>query len=125
MYFETPDGSAKGWKSVGNVNPLRLKDFHQYLATRPANSLETLLRDDKRFTGTKGALDAYAEAWALTYFLMQKHQKEYISYLRMLSAKKPLLQDGPDRRIDEFRKAFGELDRVNADFLRYVTTRLR
>ena len=38
----------------------------------------------------------------------------------MLSQKKPLLQDGPEKRIDEFRKAFGELKQVDAEFLRYI-----
>ena len=121
MYFESPDlGSAKGWKGIGNVNWPRLRRFQRYRAVRPANSLETLIRDDKRFTDSQHALDAYAEAWALTYFLMKQHQKEYVAYLRTLSAKKPLLQDGPERRIDEFRQAFGELAELNAEFLRYM-----
>ena len=73
MYFETPDlRSPKGWSGLGAVNQTRLERFRQYLAARPANSLETLLRDDRRFRDPKQALDAYAEAWALTYFLLQQ-----------------------------------------------------
>ena len=50
MYFETPDlNSPKGWKGIGAVNRPRVERFTQYLASRPANSLETLIRDDKRF----------------------------------------------------------------------------
>ncbi len=121
MYFETPDlRSAKGWGGIGNVNGPRLEQFQTYMAARPANSLETLIRDDKRFTDAKRSLDAYAEAWALTYFLINKHPKEYVSYLRTLSAKKPLVQDNPERRLDEFRQAFGELPRLNTEFLRYM-----
>jgi hypothetical protein len=100
------------------VNWPRLEQFQKGLAARPANSLDTLIRDDKRFTDAKQTLDAYAEAWALTYFLLKKHDKEYVSYLRMLSAKKPLLEDGPERRLDEFRRAFGPLPRLDAEFLR-------
>ena len=44
----------------------------------------------------KQALDAYAEAWALTYFLIRQHPKEYVAYLAMLSQKKPLIWDTPD-----------------------------
>ena len=125
MYFETPDlRSPKGWRGIGSVNRPRLEQFQQYLAARPANSLETLIRDDKRFTDPKRALDAYAEAWALTYFLIHQHPKEYVAYLRMLSAKKPLVQDGPERRLDEFRQAFGDLPKLDAEFLRYMA-RLR
>jgi hypothetical protein len=121
MYFETPDlRSSKGWNGIGNVNRPRLDRFQRLLASRPADSLETLIRDDKRFIDSKQALDAYAEAWALSYFLINKHPKEYISYLRMLSEKKPLLQDSPERRIDEFRQAFGELPKLNTEFLRYM-----
>lgn len=122
-FFETPDlRSAKGWGGIGkeNVNRSRLEQFQHYMTSRPANSLETLLRDDRRFTDPKGVLDAYAEAWALTYFLLKKHEKQYITYLRMLSAKKPLMPDSPEQRIDDFRQAFGELSQVDTEFLRYM-----
>jgi hypothetical protein len=121
-YFETPDlRSAKGWKGVGrDVNPPRLEQFRQYVGVRPANSLETLLRDDTRFHDPKRSLDAYAEAWALTHFLIRQHSKQYVAYLAMLSKKKPLLPDDADTRIDEFRRAFGELNAVDAEFLRYM-----
>ena len=121
-YFETPDlRSAKGWKGIGkDVNPPRLDQFRQYLGVRPDNSLETLLRDDTRFRDPKRSLDAYAEAWALTYFLIRQHPKQYVAYLEMLSKKKPLLQDDRETRIDEFRGAFGELNAVDAEFLRYM-----
>jgi hypothetical protein len=103
MYFETPDlRSARGWGGIGNVNRPRLEQFQQSLATRSAASLEIMLRDDKRFLDPKQALSAYAEAWALTYFLIHKHPKEYVSYLRLLSAKKPLVQDGPSSGSTSF-----------------------
>jgi hypothetical protein len=126
-YFETPDlRKARGWGGIGkeNMNRSRLEQFQHYMATRPADSLETLIRDDRRFTDPKVALDAYAEAWALTDFLMIQHSKEYVAYLRTLSAKKPLMQDSPEQRIDDFRKAFGELPQVDTEFLRYIA-RLR
>jgi hypothetical protein len=122
VYFETPDlGSAKGWKGIGAINQPRLDQFQRYLKSRPADSLETLIRDDRRFLDTKRSSDAYAEAWALTYFLIRQHPKEYIAYLGMLSKKKPLLQDEPDKRIDQFRQAFGELKELDAEFVRYMS----
>lgn len=121
MYFETPDlNSPKGWKGIGNVSRTRLVQFAKYLAARPSDSLETLIRDDRRFLDPQQALDAYAEAWALTYFLLHQHPKEYVAYLRMLSAKKPLMQDKPERRIEEFRQAFGDLQKLDTEFLRYM-----
>ena len=38
----------------------------------------------------------------------------------MLSKKKPLLQDGPAKRLEEFRQAFGELKPLDAEFQRYL-----
>ncbi len=120
-YFETPDlRSAKGWSGIGAVNPPRLAGFQQYAAARPANSLETLLRDDARFSDPKHSLDAYSESWALTYFLIHKHPKQYVEYLAMLSKKKPLLQDGRDKRLEQFRQVFGELKPLDVEFQRYM-----
>jgi hypothetical protein len=125
MYFENPDlRNSKGWGSIGGVNALRIGQFQKYLGVRPTNSLETLLRDDSRFNDSKQSLDAYAEAWALTYFLIKKHSKEYVEYLALLSKKKPLLQDGPEKRLEQFRKIFGPLNVLDAEFLRFMS-RLR
>ncbi len=126
VYFETPDlSSTRGWRRIGEVNEARLTQFRQYARTRPANSLATLVVDDKRFHNTSTSLDAYAETWALSYFLIRMHPKEYLSYLRVLSVKKPLLQDGPDARLKEFESAFGDLDELDAEFLRYMATRVK
>ena len=122
VFFETPDlNSARGWRGIGAVNEPRLERFRRYLAGRPADSLETLIRDDKRFRDPKRNLDAYAEAWALTYFLIRQHPKEYVAYLAMLSRKKPLIYDTPDQRIDQFRQIFGDLKQLDAEFVRYFT----
>jgi len=122
-YFETPDlRSAKGWSGIGsiNINRARVDQLQKYLPERPDNSLETLIRDDRRFTNPKKALDAYAEAWALTYFLMRQYPKEYVAYLRLLSTKKPLMPDTPEQRVEDFRQAFGNLTQLNTKFLRYM-----
>ncbi len=121
VFFETPDlRSAKGWRGIGNVNRPRLVRFKRYLRTRPHDSLETLIRDDSRFRDPKQALDAYAEAWALTYFLIRHRTGQYIEYLKMLSTKKPLTTDGPQTRLEQFRCVFGKLQPLDAEFLRYM-----
>jgi hypothetical protein len=121
VFFEAPDlSSAKGWRGIGTVNGPRLARFQEYLRRRPANSLRTLIRDDRRFRDPDQSLDAYAEAWALTYYLIQKRSKEYIAYLRMLSQKKPFFHNSPATRLKEFQQAFGDLEQLEADFLRSV-----
>jgi len=121
MYFETPDvRSAKGWRTIGLVNAPRLVQFRQYLARRPANSLVTLLATDARLSNTSTMLDAYSEAWALSYFLIRHRGKQYVAYLEKLGAKKPLVWDTPEERLREFTDAFGDLESLERDFLRFI-----
>jgi hypothetical protein len=125
MYFETPDLTyGKGWRTIGEINTPRLERFQSYLLRRPADSLETLIADDKRFRGrdAQAALDAYAEAWALNYFLLRMHSKEYETYLKRLAEKEPLVWDEPAERLKEFKACFGsDLATLDAEFIRYMT----
>jgi hypothetical protein len=122
VYFETPDlSNAKGWKKIGEVNRPRLDRFREYLTRRPAKSLLSLISDDKRFRDPRQALDAYAEAWALNYYLIQQKPKEFLSYMEVMAAKKTLLTGGAELRIKEFQAAFGNnLDRLDAEFVKYM-----
>ena len=121
MYFETPDlKRSTGWAGVGEVNRARLAQFRTYLRRRPADSLETLIAADARFRDTETGLDAYAEAWALTYYLIHRRSDQFVAYLKAMSAKRPLLDDDPKTRIEEFRAAFGELKRLDAEMVRYM-----
>ncbi|HTU27671.1 MAG TPA: DUF1570 domain-containing protein [Pirellulales bacterium] len=123
VYFETPDlNNSKGWKEIGAINRPRLERFREYLTRRPADSLSTLISDDARLRNADGgtALDAYAEAWALNYYLIRNHSKEFVAYLKMLSEKRQLLWDDPTERRKEFQAAFGDLSRLDADFLRQM-----
>ncbi len=122
VFFETPDlQSARGWRTIGAISPNRLGQFRRYLPKRGSTSIESLISDDKRIRDTRTALDAYAEAWALSYYLLNRHPRKYLAYLRMLSEKKPLLWDDPQTRLAEFKAAFGDdLREFDADFLRYV-----
>ncbi|MEX2118353.1 MAG: DUF1570 domain-containing protein [Pirellulales bacterium] len=123
VFFETPDlGSSKGWRTVGAVNRVRLAAFRNYLRRRPADSLATLIADDKRLRDARQANDAYAEAWALNYFLLRKRPQEYVAYLTVLSEKRQLVWDDPAARLAEFRRAFGQdLERLDQDFLRHMS----
>jgi len=123
VYFETPDlNSSRGWRTIGKVNRPRLVQFHDYLRRRPPDSLVTLLRDDERLRDTKQGMDAYAEAWALTYFLVRWHPDQYVEYLKLLSKKKPLFWDDAEARLREFKQAFGDdLEKLDRDFVRSMT----
>ena len=122
VYFETPDlGSSRGWRTIGAVHRSRLAQFRAYLPKRPANSLMTLITDDKRIRDPRRAPEAYAEAWALNYYLIRQRPKEYVAYLRAMSAKKPLIFDTPEERLQDFQAAFGQnVQALEMEFLRYI-----
>ena len=122
VYFETPDlSSSKGWKKIGEVNRPRLDRFRDYLTRRPAKSLLSLISDDKRFRDPRQGVDAYAEAWALNYYLIQQKPKEFLAYMEVMAAKKTLLTGGPELRVKEFQAAFGnDLDHLDAEFVKYM-----
>lgn len=120
MYFETPDlDGGHDWRTIGQINRPRYNRFLSYLRHRPRNSLSTLVSQTDRFTDSRKAADAYAEAWALTYFLNEKHPDEYAAYLKRLATKQPLIWDEPAARLAEFKAAFGEkLPALDGEFLR-------
>lgn len=122
VYFESPDldGGNKGWRTIGKINVPRLLAFRQYLRTRPKDSLVTLLKEDVRMRDGKTAGNAYAEAWALNYFLINVKAKQYQEYIRVLAAKTPLVWDTPEERLAQFVQSFGDLEALDKEFVRYV-----
>lgn len=105
-YFETPDlASDRGWRGIGGVNRPRLETF---LAAHRAGMLEAIVLDDEPFRRADEAIDMYARAWALTYFLVQTRKEAFVAYLQKLSQKEPLAEDSPESRRQEFIDAFGQ-----------------
>ncbi len=107
-YFETPDGSnPRGWRAIGLVNEPRKK---QFLATCRPGWLGELLRDDAAFRQPDAATVAYAQAWALTAYLVHTKKRQFVDYLQVLAAKKPFADDPAAARTEEFTAAFGPPD---------------
>jgi hypothetical protein len=123
VYFETPDlQKPNGWRKIGAVNRPRLDTFRAMMGHRDPNSLKTLIMDDQRFRDPKQANEAYAEAWALNAFLIQKKSRQYLDYFKMLSQKPRLVMDDPQTRLREFQQAFGEnLQQLDLEFLRHMS----
>ncbi|MCG8650543.1 MAG: DUF1570 domain-containing protein [Pirellulales bacterium] len=124
-FFESPDRRNPGrWQRIGRVNQRKLQDWKRYLPRRPSESLATLLADDSRYRSAATAADAYAEGWALTYFLIRTRRKEYVNYLRELSEGKPLAELSQRDRIEMFERVFGttlaKLDRAFVTYMRTV-----
>ena len=122
VYFEAPDlSSSRGWRGIGRVNYPRLERFHKNLPAWNEGTLEEMLRDSRRFRDPRRAVDAYADAWALNYYLIKYEPKAYTAYLKDLSEKPPLIEDEPKERLEEFRKHFGDLRKLEQDFLKQMS----
>jgi hypothetical protein len=128
MFFEVPDlESHVGWKTVGKMNTTRLIRFRESLKQRgDGHSLTGLIQTDDRLKNAVTAETAYAESWALTYFLNKTRKADYVTYLQTLQSKSRLKADTPAERLSDFRNAFGEdLEILERDFKRWSTWRLK
>jgi hypothetical protein len=122
VYFEAPDlASSRGWRGIGRVNYPRLTTFRRNQPTWRRDTLLTLLADNQRFRDPRTAVAAYADAWALNYYLIKYQPREYAAYVKTLAAKRPLVEDDPDKRLEEFKAHFGDLRSVERDFLQKMS----
>lgn len=122
-YFETPDlASERGWRGMGGINRPRLE---RYLAAQRPGSIPAIVLDDEPFRRADEALDNYARAWALTYFLVQTRREAFVSYLRILAEKPPFATDSPEIRRQDFLDAFGSTPEELEEPLLKFATRLR
>ncbi|MDA0588729.1 MAG: DUF1570 domain-containing protein [Planctomycetota bacterium] len=110
MYFETPDlKSQRGWQTIGRLNRHRKSQFLDFVAKRrKADSLESLIGSDARFREPDTQLDAYGEAWALSYFLIRTKPRQYSAWLKLIAEKPPLQFDSPEERLSLFLSEFGD-----------------
>jgi hypothetical protein len=122
VYCEAPDlASKRGWRGMGRVNYPRLARFQRNLPNWTEDSLKQLISTDDRLRNPETAVDAYADAWALNYYLIQYKRRAYTDYLKALSEKPPLVRDEPETRLKEFEDHFGDLDRLEQEFLKQMS----
>ncbi|HID22108.1 MAG TPA: DUF1570 domain-containing protein, partial [Planctomycetaceae bacterium] len=112
---------AKSARSVtARINRERWLWFRNYARTRrPDRSLARFLGSDRMFE--TAVLDAYSQAWALSFYLMETRPRRYMDYLRTIACRDPLQRYSSEERLRDFQKAFGgNLDRLEAEFLRFM-----
>ncbi len=122
VYFETPDlRSSKGWRGIGGVHPSHLARYRRSLRSRTDDPLMTLLTDDARFRNSKTSAQAYADAWALNYYLLRARKKDYVRYLRQLAQGQPLAELTAQQRVAQFREVFeDDLKSMSQQWQRYM-----
>jgi hypothetical protein len=109
MFFEVPDLDAKsGVGGLGSVNEERFSHYTSMPASVHREAMVQIVTDDDIFRDRRTAADAYAQAWALTYYLARARTKEYMAYLRLVNARPPMRSYPAEERLADFRTAFGE-----------------
>jgi hypothetical protein len=85
---------------------------------RPEGFLETFIRDDKAFSTQMG--NAYAQAWALSFWLIETRPREYAKFLQKMASTEVTRQLTPESRVKLFKESFGDnLILLDAELLRY------
>jgi hypothetical protein len=119
--FEAPGvwNSRAHTRTGDRVNRDRLDGFRRWESKRPAGGLAQLLASDAPFA--TDPLGAYAEGWALTYFLMEREPRKYAQYLQRLMQIPEFGERTAAQRQADFTAVFGtNLRLLEARFLRFM-----
>ncbi len=123
MLFEAPGvwNARRHPNQVDRINRSRLDLFRQYLqAQRPKGNLAQFVSQSDKIFATAPAI-AYAEAWALTFFLSEKEPARYLKYLAKTAAREPLKTYTKAEQLQEFTDVFGsDMTMLEARYLRFV-----
>jgi len=106
---------------ASRINRDRFIWFQNYVKTRrPEESLATFLRSDGMFNSA--VLDAYSQAWALSFYLIETRPRRYIEYLKAIASRDSLRRYSGKERLEDFKNTFGSnLAFLEADFLRFFS----
>ncbi len=118
--FEAPGirDSQKSASPKSRINRSRFVWFGNYmLSRRRPHSLDDFVATDDLYSSA--TLDAYAEGWALTFFLAETRHASYGRYLKSIAQRNPLVQYSAADRVADFRRAFGDTKYLEADYLRF------
>ncbi|HLJ10824.1 MAG TPA: DUF1570 domain-containing protein [Planctomycetaceae bacterium] len=125
-YFEAPGDAT--WAGIGAVNEERLA-FYRVLEPDRVHSNIDFIVGDQIFdyaANIYGILHGYAQAWALTHFMLENHTKEFVSFYRMLGEMPPDVPMSPELLTQLFSRVFGSdhksLDQEWRSYMRTLKT---
>jgi Protein of unknown function (DUF1570) len=103
------------------INYGRLQTWRAYAkARRPSDSIAQLVSSDRAFSSDPDG--AYAEAWALSFFLMESSPKKYIEYVAKTAARPAFVDYRSPQRLADFTDVFGsDLTMLDARMQRFLT----
>lgn len=102
------------------TNRDRLRNFQEFARTRrPAGFLAQLIADDDAFRSDP--IGAYAEAWALTFFLAETRPRQYAKYLARTADRELFTAYPAAERVADFQDAVHpDLRWLEAQFLSFM-----
>jgi hypothetical protein len=102
------------------INRTRLHDFRMLLENRHRPELlRSMIASDQIFGINTQA--AYAEAWAFSFYLVEKEPRKYVQYLALTAARPPFSEYSAAQRTADFTGVFGSNWRMlEAQFLRFM-----
>ena len=108
--------SGAGDTRRDRINQGRLDDYFHFVDSATGKlTLGELVASDTPFRTSSQR--AYAEAWALTFFLSETRPREYEQYLKLTAARKPLSEYEPVERVRDFQSVFGnDLTMLESNF---------
>lgn len=90
----------------------------EYERRRQPGDLAKLIASDDMFS--QQTMDAYSTAWGITWFLTENPARArlFSKYLKIVSARDPLESYTAEQRLADFQKIFGDISRMEVDFVR-------
>lgn len=101
------------------INQGRLASFKYALPKRPKDALATLIASDRLFQ--TDPYTAYAEAWALSFYLVEMQPQKYFEFLAKTAGREAFAKYPAPQRVKDFTDTFGEnLALLDAQMIRFI-----
>jgi hypothetical protein len=101
------------------INRSRLNDFKAILPKHKPEALTDMISSDRQFESDP--INAYALAWAFTFFLVEQTPRDYARYLEKTASRPAFTPYTSAQRLKDFTDVFGEnFALLDAHFLRFI-----
>ncbi|MEZ6126981.1 MAG: DUF1570 domain-containing protein [Planctomycetaceae bacterium] len=109
VYFEPIGrGGSLVWNRPGAPSSIHLPGFKTATASgRFQVPIHDLLTSDDAFSNSETVAAAYAEAWAVTWYLLRHHRDRFDQLMKLEQQRQPLTGISADRRQQEARQITG------------------
>ncbi len=120
--FEAPGmyDSTNNRSREDRINGLRFADFKKIPRSRDGELPTALVASDGLFHSRPGM--AYAQAWAMTFYLVETQPRKFARYLKKTADHRPFTKCTTAQRVADFTSVFGKDWRMfDAQFVRFMS----